>query len=169
MKRRQEKGKIPHSEWKTIRARHAGGESLASIARSFDCTAPAIRYIVNRHAMDAQTGTTEEITSPPFPATHPAPSADTATKTGEAASLAPAHAIQDIGERITGDFASFLVALDAVTEQLSERTLGLLRDSTDRLLRATARVRIEIDRIEKPGMRAGLRRGPNGRDPSRNL
>jgi transposase-like protein len=164
MKRPQEKGKIPHSEWQAITARHAGGESLASIARSFDCTAPAIRYIVNRHAVEAHSGTTEERASPTSSAAHPA-----ATKAPEVPSPAPLHAIQDIGERITSDFAAFLVALDAVTDQISERSLGLLRESTDRLLRTTARVRIEIDRIDKPGMRAGPRRGLNGRVPSRNM
>ena len=45
---KREKGKIARTEWPAIIARHQGGETLASIARSYACTAPAIRYIVNR-------------------------------------------------------------------------------------------------------------------------
>jgi hypothetical protein len=45
---KREKGKIPHAEWPAIRARRARGEALASIARDYGCTAPAIRYIVRR-------------------------------------------------------------------------------------------------------------------------
>src|SRR6185437_13928674 len=44
----REKGKIPHSEWPEIHMRYGKGESLASIARDYRCTAPAIRYIVKR-------------------------------------------------------------------------------------------------------------------------
>ncbi|HWL20532.1 MAG TPA: hypothetical protein VNS33_12745 [Bradyrhizobium sp.] len=44
------KGKIANSEWPSIVRRHLDGESIASIARSYNCTAPAIRYIVRRSA-----------------------------------------------------------------------------------------------------------------------
>jgi hypothetical protein len=44
----REKGKIDSKEWASILSRHEQGESLASIARSYSCTAPAIRYIVKR-------------------------------------------------------------------------------------------------------------------------
>src|SRR3954471_5385166 len=40
--------KIARSEWARIAARYAAGEALASIARDYHCTPPAIRYIV-RH------------------------------------------------------------------------------------------------------------------------
>jgi hypothetical protein len=40
-------GKIPQGEWNVIAARYSKGESLSSIARSYDCTPPAIHYILN--------------------------------------------------------------------------------------------------------------------------
>ena len=42
------RGKIPRDEWPKIAARFQNGETLTEIARSYDCTAPAIRYIVGR-------------------------------------------------------------------------------------------------------------------------
>src|SRR5690349_2158793 len=47
--------KIPRSEWTRIAARHAAGEALASIARDYRCTPPAIRYIVRRGAESGST------------------------------------------------------------------------------------------------------------------
>src|ERR1700756_826849 len=54
---KRENGKIYHAEWALITARHNGGETFASIARSYGCTAPAIRYIVNRQARGLEAGT----------------------------------------------------------------------------------------------------------------
>ena len=51
--------KIARQEWAAIKLRHATGESLASIARTYQCTAPAIRYIVRQDAKPDLT------TSPP--------------------------------------------------------------------------------------------------------
>src|SRR5215831_19200822 len=56
MAAKREKGKIAHAEWPAIVGRYAGGESMASIARSYGCTAPAIRYIVNRGTVRASEG-----------------------------------------------------------------------------------------------------------------
>ena len=42
------RGKIPREEWPKIAARFQNGETLTEIARSYHCTAPAIRYIVGR-------------------------------------------------------------------------------------------------------------------------
>jgi hypothetical protein len=40
--------KIPPGEWSAIAARHAKGESLSAIARSYGCTPPAIHYVLKR-------------------------------------------------------------------------------------------------------------------------
>jgi hypothetical protein len=40
--------KIPQGEWNAIAARYQGGESISNIARSYDCTPPAIHYILKR-------------------------------------------------------------------------------------------------------------------------
>jgi hypothetical protein len=41
--------KIPSGEWNAIAARHAKGESLSAIARSYGCTPPAIHYVLKRN------------------------------------------------------------------------------------------------------------------------
>jgi len=41
--------KIPQREWSAIAARHAQGESLSAIARSYGCTPPAIHYVLKRN------------------------------------------------------------------------------------------------------------------------
>jgi hypothetical protein len=46
--------KIPQGEWSAIAARHAQGESLSAIARSYGCTPPAIHYVLKRNGQ--QTG-----------------------------------------------------------------------------------------------------------------
>jgi hypothetical protein len=41
--------KIPQGEWNAIAARYQNGESISKIARSYDCTPPAIHYILKRN------------------------------------------------------------------------------------------------------------------------
>jgi len=41
--------KIPQGEWSAIAVRHAQGESLSAIARSYGCTPPAIHYVLKRN------------------------------------------------------------------------------------------------------------------------
>jgi transposase-like protein len=41
--------KIPQGEWSAIAEHYSQGESISSIARHYDCTAPAIHYILKRH------------------------------------------------------------------------------------------------------------------------
>ena len=45
--------KIPQGEWSAIAARHAKGESLSAIARSYGCTPPAIHYVLKRNGRQA--------------------------------------------------------------------------------------------------------------------
>jgi transposase-like protein len=45
----EEMSKIPQGEWNAIAARHAQGESLSAIARSYGCTPPAIHYVLKRN------------------------------------------------------------------------------------------------------------------------
>ena len=41
--------KIPQGAWSAIAARYESGESMSAIARSYDCTPPAIHYILKRN------------------------------------------------------------------------------------------------------------------------
>jgi hypothetical protein len=48
MEKSGKRGKIPQSDWPLIMARYSQGETLSSIARTYDCSPPAISYIVSR-------------------------------------------------------------------------------------------------------------------------
>jgi hypothetical protein len=48
MEKTGKRGKIPQSDWPLIMARYDAGETLASIARTYDCSPPAISYVVSR-------------------------------------------------------------------------------------------------------------------------
>lgn len=48
MEKTGRRGKIPQADWPAIMVRYEAGETLASIARTYDCSPPAISYIVSR-------------------------------------------------------------------------------------------------------------------------
>jgi hypothetical protein len=59
MEKSSKRGKIPQQDWPSIVKRYETGETLASIARTYDCSPPAISYIVSRsRARDANAGST---------------------------------------------------------------------------------------------------------------
>ena len=58
-------GRIPNTEWPTIVARRQNGETYAAIARDYEVTGPAIKYIVDK----AQA---EGVAAAPEPAMAPA-------------------------------------------------------------------------------------------------
>jgi hypothetical protein len=122
-----QKGKIPAADWPSIAARHRRGESLASIARAYGCTPPAIAYIVKRSAADGSGAAPGAATGGP--------------RIAGGNALDPA-----MRERIHSDVAAFLVAFEAACDELNRDTQQRLLEATDRLLRAGARTRIELER-----------------------
>ena len=61
MERSSKRGKIPQQDWPSIIKRYEAGETLASIARTYDCSPPAISYILSRNrARDATVDGTEQ-------------------------------------------------------------------------------------------------------------
>jgi len=48
MEKSNKRGKIPQADWPLIMARYDAGETLASIARTYDCSPPAISYVVSK-------------------------------------------------------------------------------------------------------------------------
>jgi hypothetical protein len=137
--------KIPRLEWPAIADRHRQGESFASIARAYSCTPPAIRYIVGRESK-GRAGATAGV--PPSAVSRPS----TVFRPGSAAVPGPGRQTQlttglNVGLRdsTTGEVANFLVAFDEALEATTPRALEDLRDATDRLLRAVARVRIALE------------------------
>jgi hypothetical protein len=55
---------------------------------------------------------------------------------------------QALRERVDGDITAFLAAFDAALAQDTVESRTGLRDATDRLLRAGARTRIQLERLE---------------------
>ena len=51
MEKSSKRGKIPQSDWPSIMARYQAGETLVSIAKTYDCSPPAISYVVSRSRM----------------------------------------------------------------------------------------------------------------------
>jgi hypothetical protein len=160
--------KISRSEWSTIGARHATGESLASIARHYRCTAPAIRYILNTERRlsgsdDTQAPEKHHVQKPyaALAAFDPlsAPQLE-ASETN--ASISTQGTVKDalgrssdrstvgfdlnLKEGMTLEISKFLVAFDAIFAGATPQALNRLREATDRLMRVTARVRIELER-----------------------
>jgi hypothetical protein len=56
MERSSKRGKIPQQDWPSIIKRYEAGETLASIARTYDCSPPAISYILGRSRARDATG-----------------------------------------------------------------------------------------------------------------
>ena len=134
------RGKIPRSQWPKIAARFQNGETLTEIARRYDCTAPAIRYIVGRVPMlvppienrrTTRIGSTED-------------RSDISRGQG---SLLPDSATRDIWGRVNTDIATFLAAIDSLFSHDSDNNYDALLAATDRLLWASARTRLELEHI----------------------
>ena len=142
----REKGKIPHTEWPTIRSRHAAGQSLASIARDYGCTGPAIRYIVNRPTDASGTANAAPADQKaPVPIRTDGAQPDAPGGVPEAG--AAAHGFDaDLRWRVSSEIASFLAVFDSFLTDSSPETYDQLLGATDRLMRVAARTRIELER-----------------------
>ena len=272
MEKSNKRGKIPQADWPLIMGRYEAGETLASIARTYDCSPPAISYIVSRNrdkpanetppppalepqlvkanssgslATDAIAAIESKVApaaavvaatpsigaprhsdsvepEPPMPAARPAPQGSgerqrpklhlgfgngngnghsnghnsgngvqpqqvqpaaapfqppprnpfdngssnrdfgtmrEARPTGQMAAQMPrdeaparknggAALDQELRSRIDGDITAFLAAFDAVLSADTQESRFGLKEATDRLLRAGARTRIELERLE---------------------
>jgi hypothetical protein len=72
---------------------------------------------------------------------------------------------QELRNRVDGDIAAFLAAFDASLAGDTLESRAGLREATDRLLRAGARTRIELERLEAR-VPLGLRDGDGRAEPS---
>ena len=134
--------KIPREAWKTIMTRHRTGESLASIARAYECTAPAIGYIVRQGRKSG-----DPVATPPVPrAAGRRPRRTSAPGPIRPGPLPSAGFDLALREAMTLEISSFLVAFDAVVTAGGAEAFDRLRGATDHLLRPTARVRIALER-----------------------
>ena len=90
MEKSSKRGKIPQSDWPLIMARYDAGETLASIARTYDCSPPAISYVVSR-SRARQPGAE----SPPKPPSASEPQLIKATASEAAAAVAAKPQVLD--------------------------------------------------------------------------
>jgi hypothetical protein len=163
--------KIARSEWPAIALRFANGESLASIGRSYGCSAPAVRYIVLKQAPEAYAAVLERRRRPGR-----APSADRAaelvatSRADDAMREGPPVENdgfdRELRQQMKIDLSAFLLAFDAVVAGGTSEDFQRLRECTDRLLHVAAWTRIELERVEKQ-RGAHRARVPDAEKPSR--
>jgi hypothetical protein len=152
------RGKIPRDEWPKIAARFQNGETLTEIARSYDCTAPAIRYIVGRipirglkgKRMDADKLEKVAMLVPPTEnrrTTRIGTASDRSDISRGRSGLSPDSPTRDIWDRVNTDIATFLAAVDSLFSDDSDSNYEALLAASDRLLWASARTRLELERV----------------------
>jgi hypothetical protein len=103
-----------------------------------------------RPGVDQQQGVTQH------PARHHLAPNAAANNGGAGRSMAESRKERDGGtfidralrERVDGDISAFLAAFDAALAEDTIQSRADLREATDRLLRAGARTRIELERLE---------------------
>jgi hypothetical protein len=131
MPARTAKGKIARDEWPTITARRRTGETFVSIARTYGCTAPAIRYIVQRGSAPTDDG--------PRSGKERSGRSDIA---GAGEDVPVGVIDSDLRDRVNSDIAAFLIAFETMLENATVQNRRALLEATDRLMRAGARTRI---------------------------
>jgi len=159
------RGKIAKEEWPKIAARFKNGESFTQIARIYQCTAPAIRYIVTRTSTrdgrskrerEAQ-GKVANLASLTSSRTSTAGPDDRVQARGVPSSAASAG--KEIWGGINLDIATFLAAIEALSSDESDESYRALLEATDRLLWGTARTRLHLERaLTRPKRGQNLRR-----------
>ena len=151
------RGKIPREEWPKIAARFQNGETLTEIARSYHCTAPAIRYIVGRVSIRGgkakmDRDKSEKVAVLPPPTENRRPTRvdnieDRSYISRGRSSFSPDSPTRDLWNRVNTDVATFLAAMDSLSADDSDNNYEALLAATDRLLWASARTRLELERI----------------------
>ena len=162
----ESKRKIDRDEWSAIIARHSTGESLTSIARGYGCTPPAIRYVVRQGRKSEAHGEDDQAGAASAPIGHEEESGR--LHANSVSLLPPARPVGfsatrpevesrkegfnfSLREAMTLEVSALLVAFDAVVARPSAEAFDQLRSATDRLLRAAARIRIELERTPASG------------------
>lgn len=111
----------PGSDRLRILRRYAAGDTLAEIAGNYGCSVRLIRTILERQAR------------------HPRPIAN---GSGRISSMKPLDTA--LRSRISEAMVRFLIVLDAALARATGKNLGELHESADQLMRAVARVRLEL-------------------------
>ncbi|MFZ5783498.1 MAG: hypothetical protein ACOY4R_25155 [Pseudomonadota bacterium] len=159
------RGKIAKGEWPKIAARFRNGETFTQIARSYGCTPPAIRYIVERASggddrrklgREAQGKVAVLEPARPIRRSGRLTSADSQNNDNRG-NFPAASPVREIWSRINIDIATFLAAMETLSADDSLEHYQNLLDATDRLLWGSARTRLELERL------LSARKGPGRR------
>ena len=146
------RGKILREEWPKIAARFHNGETLTEIGRSYNCTAPAIRYIVARTS--TRGAKAKKMGRDKLEKIAVIASAEYRRST-RIGGFAP----RDLWGRVNTDIATFLAGIDSLASDDSDANYEALLEAADRLLWASARTRLELERLlGNRKKRASLRR-----------
>ena len=94
--------KIPQGEWSAIAARYENGESISRIARNYDCTPPAIHYILKRYR--------QRLENAVKPLSHTQESRAAVPACGSAAEATPAAALPSGKSEHAGPFPGLVRA-----------------------------------------------------------
>jgi hypothetical protein len=138
------RGKIARDEWPKIAARFHNGETLTEIGRSYNCTAPAIRYIVARTSTSGAKAKKMGRDKLEKIAVIASAEYRRSTRIG---GFAPNSPMRDLWGRVNTDLATFLAGIDSLASDDSDANYEALLEATDRLLWASARTRLELERL----------------------
>lgn len=118
---------------------------MAEIARAYGCTPPAIRYILSRTESGEARRDDVEIRVAPTRRADGRPGAEVVSVEPRVPVSRPSAG--ELWDRVASDVASFLAGMDAVSENDSAENYEALLLATDRLLRSSARTRMEVERM----------------------
>jgi hypothetical protein len=112
--------------------------------RPQNCTAPAIRYIVARTSTRGATATKMGRGKLEKIAVIASAEYRQSTRIG---GFAPDSPMRDLWSRVNTDIATFLAGIDSLASDDSDASCEALHEATDRLLWASARTHLELERL----------------------
>jgi hypothetical protein len=160
-----EMSKIPQGEWSAIAARYENGESISGIARNYDCTPPAIHYILKRY-YQGPANAVKPLSPGPRAAVPVRDSAAEATPTPALLAGKSEHAIPPPGlVRAIAPIAAATACRQTASEPSQRVAIPTLTPGLDRELHIRAEAAIEMFRSSfdaaltevSPGVRERLR------------
>jgi cold shock CspA family protein len=168
-------GRIPVTEWPTIVARRQAGETYAAIARDYEVTGPAIKYIVDKAQADADAAQAapDETPAPagtltvskPAPTDQPAPAAEPmpdpeAAKPEAAPTAATVPTAQSpLAQRLLEAAGECAALIDRASEGAADVD-DEIKGALHQVRRAVAAIEIELSRAAAPARTPLPARGP---------
>jgi hypothetical protein len=115
--------RLPESAWAKVLQRHLHGETAEAIARDLGCSVGAVMQVVRRFLPGA---------------------GEAIGDVGAVAGLADTDRV--LASRLTGALIRFVETFEAARRRPDMAAADDLREASDQLMRAVARLRLEIER-----------------------